>query len=60
MASKLPSRRSDNSARTIESVLSKLSDEKLNGDFDDIFKLMPVTDETSCGVGSMRGSILQK
>jgi hypothetical protein len=58
MASKLPSSRS--SARTIESVLSKLSDEKLNGDFDDIFKLMPVTDETSCGFGFVRGPTLQK
>lgn len=55
MAPKLPS-----DARTIESVLSKLSDEKLNGDFDDIFKLMPVTDETSCGIGVVSGPTLQK
>lgn len=55
MASKLP-----NEARSIEDALSKLSDEKLTGDFDDIFKLMPVTDETSCGVGFLRGPTLQR
>jgi hypothetical protein len=58
MASKMPASRTN--PRTIESVLSKLSDEKLNGDFDDIFKLMPVTEETTCGMGFVRGPTLQK
>lgn len=56
MASKLPTGK----ARTIEDALSKLSDEELLGDFDDIFKLMPVTGDTSCGVGFFRGPVLQK
>jgi hypothetical protein len=47
-------------SRTIEEVLSKLSDDKLMGDFDEIFKIMPVTEETSCGIGFFRGPTLQK
>lgn len=58
MASKLPVNVSK--ARSIEDALSKLSDEKLLGEFDGIFKLMPVTDDTSCGFGNFRGPILQK
>lgn len=59
MASKLPPSRYK--ARTMEDALSELSDEKLTGDFDDIFKLMPVTDNTSCGgLGFLRGPTLQK
>lgn len=47
-------------ARTIEDALSRLSDEKLTGDFDEIFKLMPVTEDTSCGGGWLSGPLLQK
>ncbi|KAG5683743.1 hypothetical protein PVAND_013008 [Polypedilum vanderplanki] len=45
---------------TIEDALSQLSDDKLMGDFDDIFKLMPVTDGTSCGISFLRGPTMQK
>lgn len=58
MASKLPNGRVE--ARSIEDALGKLSDEKLLGDFDDIFKLMPVTDTTACGIGFLRGPVLQR
>lgn len=58
MASKLPTSRQK--SRSIEDVLSKLSDEKLMGDFDDILELVPVVDDTSCGFGFLRGSTLQK
>lgn len=58
MAAKLPISRGK--ARTIEDALSKLSDEKLTSEFDDIFELMPVTEETSCGIGFFRGPTLQK
>jgi hypothetical protein len=54
---KMPSRAK---ARTIEDALSRLSDEKLTGDFDEIFKLMPVTEDTSCGGGWLSGPLLQK
>lgn len=46
--------------KTIEDVLSALSDEKLNGDFDDIFQLIPITKDTSCGISFIRGRFLQK
>lgn len=59
MASKL-SKVNGCKARSIEDALSKLSDEKLLGDFDDIFELMPVTGDTSCGFGTLRGPALQK
>ena len=59
MASELPN--TIVKARSIEDALFKLSDENLMGEFDDIFKLMPVTDDTSCGVGRFfRGPTLQK
>lgn len=45
---------------SIEDVLIKLSDEKLCGKFDDIFRLVPVTKDTSCGVSFIRGTFLQK
>lgn len=46
--------------RTIEDALSQLSNEKLLGNFDDIYRLMPVTKDTSCGISFIRGSIIQK
>ncbi|CRL05057.1 CLUMA_CG018209, isoform A, partial [Clunio marinus] len=58
MSSKLPSERNKN--HSIEEVLSRLSDEKLNGDFDEIFNLMPVTTDTSCGIGFLRSPTLQR
>lgn len=59
MSSKLPA--VDVKANLIEDALSKLSDEKLMGEFDEIFKLMPVTEVTECGVGRIfRGPTLQK
>lgn len=58
MASKLPTNQPK--ARTIEDALSTLSDEKLMGDFDDIFKLMPVTDGTACGGRILNGPTLQR
>lgn len=45
---------------TIEDALSKLSDEKLTGNFDDVFLSMPVTSETSCGFGLFRSPHLQR
>lgn len=48
------------SSKTIEEVLSSLSDEKLCGNFDEIFQQVPVTKDTSCGISFMRGPILQK
>jgi hypothetical protein len=45
---------------TIEDALSKLSDEKLMGDFDEIFKNMPVTSDTTCGISFLKGPTLQR
>lgn len=58
MVLKLPFNRGN--AQSIEETLSKLSDEKLLGDFDEIFKIVPVTNDTSCGIGICRGPTLQK
>lgn len=59
MASELSSEKSK--GQSIEDTLRTLSDEKLMGEFDDIFKLMPVTDDTACGVGALiRGRSLQR
>lgn len=52
--------RSGGKPRTIEDALSNVSDEKLMGDFDDIFKQMPVTDDTSCGYSILKGPTIQK
>lgn len=46
--------------QTIEEVLAKCSDEQLMGDFDDIYKTMPITKETTCGFSFLRGPMLQK
>jgi hypothetical protein len=46
-------------SRTIEDALRKISDEKLMGDFDDIYKLMPVTGDTSCGISFLKGPRFQ-
>ena len=46
--------------RTIEDTLSQISNEKLMGNFDDIYQLMPLTDDTSCGISFLRGPMLQK
>lgn len=48
------------SSQSIEDALGKLSDEKLLGDFNEIYKMMPVTADTSCGVGYFHGATLQK
>jgi hypothetical protein len=48
------------SPKSIEEVLSKLSDEKLCGNFDEIFRLVPVVKETSCGISFISGPFLQK
>lgn len=53
-------REKNKNPKTIESVLSQLSDEKLCGNFDDILQLVPVTEETSCGISFLRGPKLQK
>lgn len=58
MVLKLPFDRGN--SQSIEDALSKLSDEKLQGDFNEIFKLMPVTSYTSCGFGVLQGAKLQK
>lgn len=58
MAAKLPA--TESQARSIEDALRNLSDEKLMGEFDDIFELMPVTNDTSCGFSFLRGPNLQK
>lgn len=58
MASKLPT--AGINELSIENALRKLSDETLTGEFDEIYKLIPVTDETSCGIGFFRGRALQK
>jgi hypothetical protein len=50
----------DNKPRTIEDSLSQLTNEKLMGNFDDIYKMMPLTADTSCGISFLRGPILQK
>ena len=46
--------------RTIEDALSQLSNDKLMGNFDDIYQMMPLTRDTSCGISFLRGPILQK
>ena len=58
-SSKFGFRNGDN-PRSIEDALGQLSNDKLMGDFDDIYKLMPVTQDTSCGISFLRGPILQK
>lgn len=57
MASKLEGRGHDGS---IEDALRKISDEQLMGEFDDVYRSMPVTDDTSCGWGFLRGPNTQK
>lgn len=58
MASKLPQGRGCDGS--IEDALRKMSDEQLMGEFDDIYQSMPVTDDTSCGWGFLRGPKTQK
>lgn len=58
MASKLPQGRGCDGS--IEDALRKLSDEQLMGEFDDIYRDMPVTDDTACGWGFLRGPKTQK
>lgn len=50
----------DDKPRTIEDSLSQLSNEKLMGNFDEIYQMMPLTADTSCGISFLRGPILQK
>jgi hypothetical protein len=44
----------------VDTYISGLSDEVLNGEFDDIYKHSPLPKEAFCGFGSLRGGFLQK
>lgn len=44
----------------LDTFIFNLSDESLNGDFDEIFKHAPLPKESHCGIGSLRGRFLQK
>lgn len=44
----------------LDSFISSLSDEVLNGEFDNIYKNAPLPKDAVCGFGSFRGRILQK
>ncbi|KAG5674919.1 hypothetical protein PVAND_004864 [Polypedilum vanderplanki] len=45
---------------SLEEYVSQLSDEALNGDFEEIYKCAPLSKEVICGLGSIRGRFLQK
>jgi hypothetical protein len=37
-----------------------LSDKMLEAEFDEVYRNYPISDDTSCGLGFLRGKILQK
>lgn len=45
---------------TLDGFISTLPDDILNGDFEEIYKRAPITEDTTCGYGAFRGRILQK
>lgn len=44
----------------LDTYITNLNDEKLNGDFDEIYKSAPLAREAYCGFGTFRGRFLQK
>lgn len=53
-------REKNKSQKSIEEVLSALTNSQLNGDFEEIFKQIPVTNDTKCGILFFKGPFLQK
>lgn len=45
---------------TLDDYVKNLSDEALNGDFEEIFKHAPLSADALCGIGSCRGRTLQR
>jgi hypothetical protein len=45
---------------SLEEYVAGLSDEALNGDFEEVFKRAPLTKDVICGVGPVRGRFLQR
>ena len=45
---------------TLDDYIKNLSDEALNGDFEEIFKRAPLSADALCGIGSCRGRTLQR
>lgn len=37
-----------------------LTDKMLEADFDEVFRQIPINDDTACGIGFIRGKFLQK
>lgn len=44
---------------SVEEFIATLSDDELNGDFEEIYKRAPQTEDTMCGMGAFRGRRLQ-
>lgn len=44
----------------LDNYISNLNDETLNGDFDVIFRNAPLPKDSFCGIGPLRGRLLQK
>jgi hypothetical protein len=44
----------------LDTFIGGLSDEKLNGDFDAIYRDAPLPKQAFCGFGALRGRFLQK
>lgn len=38
----------------------EFTDKMLEDDFDEVYRNYPLNDDTSCGIGFLRGSLLQK
>lgn len=46
---------------SLNDYIESLSDEALNGDFEEIYKRAPLTSkDVLCGFGAIRGRVLQK
>jgi hypothetical protein len=50
----------DRKSPTLDDYVKSLSDEALNGDFEEIFKRAPLSKDALCGIGSCRGRTLQR
>jgi len=44
----------------LDTYISGLTDEQLNGEFDEVYKHAPLPKDAHCGFGSIRGKLLQR
>lgn len=50
----------DRKSISLDDYISDLTDEALNGDFEEIYKRAPITEDSLCGIGGIRGRRLQR